>query len=244
MKPLIQKPAFSVIIPARDEEKFIGKCIESVKAATEGISGEIEIVVVLNRCTDRTEEIASNHGAVIVRQDSGTIGKIRNAGVEASSGENIVFIDADSIMPRGLMEDISQSLTTDECYGGGVDFRLDRRSLGIALTMGIARFFATIFGIMGIVIWLKRQAFEDLGGFDESRPAGEDIDFARRLRKYCISKGRRYRVIRDKKVVTSSRKFDRLGDWYVIRHPLQAYRLFEGEDTEAANRIWYDIGRD
>ncbi|MGC9316079.1 MAG: hypothetical protein ACP5G4_10725, partial [bacterium] len=155
-----------------------------------------------------------------------------------------VFIDADSLMPRGLMADIAQSLNTDECYGGGVSFQLDRRSLGIDLTMAVARFFATIFGIMGVVIWLKRDVFEALGGFDENRPAGEGIDFARRLRKYCISKGRKYRVIRDKKVVTSSRKFDRLGDWYVMRHPLQAYRLFKGEDAEAAKRIWYDIGRD
>jgi glycosyltransferase involved in cell wall biosynthesis len=243
MTELRIKPAFSVIIPARDEEKFIGNCVESVKAAFEGISGTIEIVVVLNRCTDRTEEIALQKGAVVVFEDEKSMGKIRNAGAKASTSDNLVFIDADSVMPRGLLADIAQSLDSGEYLGGGVDFELSRNSLGISITMAITRFFAAIMGIMGVVIWLKRDVFEALGGFDENRPAGEDIDFAKRLRAYCISHGSKYRIIRDKKVVTSSRKFDKLGDWFVIRHPLMAYRLVKGEARESANLIWYDIDR-
>ena len=46
-------PYISVIIPAHNEEKYIKRCIQSVKKAAAQIPDEVEIIVVCNRCTDR-----------------------------------------------------------------------------------------------------------------------------------------------------------------------------------------------
>ncbi|AIE80162.1 Glycosyltransferase [Bacillus cereus] len=49
---------FSIIIPAHNEEKYIRKCLDSIAKASEAYKEQTEVIVVLNRCTDQTEEIA------------------------------------------------------------------------------------------------------------------------------------------------------------------------------------------
>lgn len=57
---------FSVIIPAYNEEKYIGKCIEAVKRTSEKIGEDkVQIIVSANRCTDNTVEIARAMGAEV-----------------------------------------------------------------------------------------------------------------------------------------------------------------------------------
>ena len=48
------KMSFSVVIPAHNEEKYVRRCIRSIKKAAEACGGETEIIVVCNRCTDDT----------------------------------------------------------------------------------------------------------------------------------------------------------------------------------------------
>ncbi len=97
---------FSVIIPAHNEERFIGDCLESIAAATRHLSEEVEILVALNRCNDRTESICRNHNAVIVKENCKNLAIIRNAAARATTGDVIVTIDADSRMTVNMFEDI------------------------------------------------------------------------------------------------------------------------------------------
>jgi len=57
---------FSVVIPAHNEEKYIGKCLRSIKSASKYVSGGVEMIVVANRCTDRTAVIAKHYGARVL----------------------------------------------------------------------------------------------------------------------------------------------------------------------------------
>ena len=57
----------SVIIPAHNEEKYIAKCLDSIRIAESNMDIPVEIIVSLNRCTDNTEEIAKKYGAVTVK---------------------------------------------------------------------------------------------------------------------------------------------------------------------------------
>jgi glycosyltransferase involved in cell wall biosynthesis len=63
------KPILSVAIPAHNEEEHIARCIESVVAAARRASQPVEVVVALNRCTDRTGEVAESLGARCVVED-------------------------------------------------------------------------------------------------------------------------------------------------------------------------------
>jgi glycosyltransferase involved in cell wall biosynthesis len=64
---------FSVIIPAHNEEDFIAPCLRAIHEAEKPPGSAYEIIVVLNRCADRTEEIARSHGARIVKEDAKVI---------------------------------------------------------------------------------------------------------------------------------------------------------------------------
>jgi len=236
-------PRFSIIIPARNEEGYIDACIEAVERAAERVSGGVEIIVGLNRCNDRTEEIALAHGAKIVREDAKNISKIRNETAKAATGDILVFLDADSNISEGLLAEIEKRLTTGKIVGGGTLFKLDRTSLGIFITTGIFHIGARILNIMGGPYWLFREDYWAVGGFNEDFIVAEDTEFARRLKKLGRARGQKFSVIRNEHVITSARKFDQLGDWYVLLHPWHVVSSLRGGDRKVADKIWYDIER-
>jgi len=128
-------PRFSILIPARNEEKYLPTCLDSIRVAAEPFPDEVEIVVALNRCTDRTEEIALEHGATIIREDAKNLAKIRNAAATAATGEVIITIDADSRMSSNMLLEIDRLLRTGRYIGGGVLVWPERWSLGILTTV-------------------------------------------------------------------------------------------------------------
>ena len=83
---------FSVIIPAHNSEKFIAKGLDSIKNQS---FQNFELIVVCDRCTDRTKEIAESYGAKIIEVDYGRDGLSRNAGLEVAKGEYILWQDDD-----------------------------------------------------------------------------------------------------------------------------------------------------
>ena len=82
----------SVILPAYNEEKNIGKVIEAVKK-----TGKYEIIVVDDGSKDRTAEIAKEHGCITLRL-SKNMGKgyACTQGAKIASHQNIIFIDSDA----------------------------------------------------------------------------------------------------------------------------------------------------
>ena len=69
----------SIVIPAHNEEKYIGKCLESILKASKSFENQVEIIVVLNRCTDRTEEIAKSYNCILLKNSDKNLSKIRNS---------------------------------------------------------------------------------------------------------------------------------------------------------------------
>jgi glycosyltransferase involved in cell wall biosynthesis len=234
---------FSIIIPARDEEHFIGPCLESIRVATEPYPNQVEILVVLNRCSDRTEEIAHAFGARTIREDARNLAKIRNAGARSAVGLVLVTIDADSRMSPNALVAIDRTLSSGTTVGGGTVIYPDRWSLGIVMTLLCFRLWARICRFSCGLFWCYRQDFEAIGGFIESLVSGEDIDFARRLRVYGKTVGRPFSTLRGAWIVTSCRKFDVFGDWCVLRNPLLLWRLLKGKSQTDADNFYYDFER-
>lgn len=239
---------FSVVIPAHNEEKYIGKCLEAISRAAEKARPlETEVIVVANRCTDGTAEIARQHGAAVLPNEDRSISAIRNMGVRAASGEIIVTIDADSCMTEGSLLEIKQTLESGKFVGGGTVSKFDRMSVGIAFSaMYVA---ANIIPVMvknraaltGGMFWLYKRDFEAIGGFDERFVSVEDLDFAARLNKLGVSRNQKYGTLKKSRIITSSRKFDEFGDWYLIKNRQLTKRIFTGTDREAADEFYYDV---
>jgi glycosyltransferase involved in cell wall biosynthesis len=235
---------FSVVIPAHNEEELIGKCLAGIAAAREESGEPVEVIVALNRCTDRTESIARESGALVVCEDAKNLSLIRNAGAAAASGDVIVTIDADSVMSRNTFCEIRRLLESGRYIGGGTRIIPERFSPGIILSgLFIALFVAWRRIPSAGLFWCRREDFEAIGGFNSKMLTVEDLDFAQRLKAHGAKQGKRYGTLWRAHIITSCRKFDRLGDWFVLREPGTLLRLLRGTHQEEADRFYYDYKR-
>jgi glycosyltransferase involved in cell wall biosynthesis len=91
----------SVVIPALNAERFIAAAIHSVHAQTLNVA---EIIVVDNGSTDRTSQIASELGAVVVAEETRGLSRARNAGIRRSSQEWIALLDSDDLWDARKIE--------------------------------------------------------------------------------------------------------------------------------------------
>ena len=132
----MDKVKFSVVIPAHNEEKYIGKCLRAVRSAAKYVGSDgVEMIVVANRCTDMTCKIAEHYGARVLKNDDKCIASVRNTGVREARGDIIVTIDADSLMTKYSLAEIKEKLESGRYVGGGTDPKFDRMSLGIAVSV-------------------------------------------------------------------------------------------------------------
>ncbi|MFM1848703.1 MAG: hypothetical protein RL417_2177 [Pseudomonadota bacterium] len=232
--------SISVVIPARNEEMRLPRSVKAIRDSADRAGVVVEILVVNNRSTDRTGDVARELGCVVVESEAKNLSVIRNLGVRASSADAVVTVDADSFVSRRFCERVIAALDDPCIFGGGVLIFPERWSAGILLTGFFLGILAIVYRISGGAFFFRRSAFEAIGGFDERVVSAEDIDFARRLRRYAGDNGGRFKNLLSAWIVTSCRKFDTFGDWYLFRHPLEAWRLLQGRDQKLANKVWYD----
>lgn len=111
----------SVIIPARDAERWIAQCVENLLAQT---CKDVEIIVVDDGSTDRTAEIVvESYPAVrLVRQAHKGVSAARNAGLDAATGEYIHFMDVDDLLNLDYYERMARAVAggADMAFGGFV----------------------------------------------------------------------------------------------------------------------------
>ncbi len=236
-------PQISIVIPARDEASYLPACLAAIKQSAHYAQLSVEIIVVLNRCTDQTATIAEQAGCRTVVNDARNLSSIRNSGVHLALADYIITIDADTNMSENVIKQIYTALTCKNYLGGSVLSLPDRYSPGIILTSLVRLPLILLFGIGGGVFFFRKQDFIEIGGFDESLLNTEDINLAKKLIKHARRKKQIYRTLISCWVVTSCRKFDAFGDWYVLAHPLKTLRRLTGKDSGSADEVWYDFPR-
>jgi glycosyltransferase involved in cell wall biosynthesis len=203
----MSEPTLSVIIPAWNEEKYVGTAIESLKRAASVYQRErgctVEIIVVDNNSSDRTGDVARQHGVQVVHEPVNNIGKARNAGAKAARGKYLAFCDADNQVTKNLLVLIHDHLENPKIAGGGTWIEPAKRNLKI-------NFFYFLWGIyvrcsrVGVGMMHCRKAdFETFGGFDETIYAAEDVQLA-----YDLKKIGKFNLIHEGWIITSTRKID------------------------------------
>lgn len=236
----------SIVIPAHNEEKYIGRCLASIKEQVAPHDLQVEIIVVLNRCTDKTENVAKSYGATVVSNDSKNLSEIRNMGVAHTKTEWVITIDADSWMSKGVLAEVYRHTKLPNALGGGIRIKPERLSPGIAAGYGVMLVPAFFFGLSFGMYWFKKSDFDATGGFDEKLHIAEDVDFLRRLKSYGRKNGRRHTIISNESITTSCRKFDEFGDWHFIRlfwNPWKVKRAILGQEREYLDKNWYKVKR-
>lgn len=189
----------SFVIPAHNEAPLIGATVRALHEAAAGL--EHEVIVSDDGSTDGTGEMAQREGAKVVRIESRHIAAARNAGAKASRGEMLVFVDADTIVPR---ESVRQAVRAIErgAVGGGAGIRFDGWVPGyLRVAMVVLVWVFRVLRLAGgCFVFCRREVFEAAGGWDEKFFVGEEIHLVRALKRYG-----RFVVIREP-VITSGRK--------------------------------------
>jgi len=184
----------SVIIPARNEEKYIESCIRSVKLQN---FSDYEIIVVDNGSTDKTAEIAKTLGVRVVSEPKVGLPRAREKGREIANGDLLVYLDADMKIPPLYLSRIFEHF---EKHGNAVAvsnpfFFYDGNWRINVLTRFFFKIFFPIYCkslkvltiprvLFGANFAIRREALEKIGGFDNSLEFyGEDTDISKRISK-------------------------------------------------------------
>src|ERR671925_1186424 len=89
----------SVVLPCLNEERAVGKVVDDAWEGIESVGGDGEVIVVDNGSTDRSREIAEEHGARVVREPRRGYGSAYLRGLAEARGDYLVMVDADGTYP-------------------------------------------------------------------------------------------------------------------------------------------------
>lgn len=234
----------SIIIPTRNEEKIIERILSTLKST---ITIPHEIIVCDGNSTDATATIAQKYVDKMVIQDKErpkTIGTGRNQGAEVSTGEYVVFLDADCTIPnpdiffaRALAYFEKHPKTVGLC--GRLKVLPEHSTLMDKIVFSCVNttyaFFNNILRIgaaSGEFMMIKKAAFVKVGGFKERLVASEDINLF-----YTISRIGRTHLLRSLVIFHTGRRAHQVGwmkllwSWFINTVSL----LFR---HKAATREW------
>lgn len=232
----------TVIIPAFNEADYIRPTLQALFEAVgnyEAGGGRAEVIVVDNASTDATAAAASTFPVRIVREEKRQIAAARNRGAAEARGRHFVFLDADSHPSPNALVRIGGLLSTGKYAGGGVRILPEKWTLGTLWMMPLVPILQVFYGVSGGMIFCTREAFEAVGGFDESFYATEDLDFVLRLKDWALRNALAFGNLADVQIRTSMRKLAKapLADFLIF--PL--YLLDKGSVKRRENcSLWYD----
>lgn len=174
------KRNISVIVPALNEEAAIEDTLLALRQ--EGFK-EAEIIVVDGGSSDKTCEIAGGLADKVITSARGR-GLQMNAGARAASGEILLFIHADCIVPAGAYGLIRLALADDKVSAGAFDLRIDHEGAWARVLEWTAnrrsRLTGVPYGDQGL--FTRKETFDNIGGFKEM-PLMEDMEIAGRIKK-------------------------------------------------------------
>ena len=187
MRYTYRRMKVSVIIPARNEARFIGACLEHLQRQ-QLPSQAFEVIVVDNGSTDATAAIVADfqtrlHVRLVTHATS-SISAVRNHGASLASGEILAFLDADCLAgPDWLVHGIERALA----HGvWGAHYRIPQDATWVGRTWSTyqaAEKEGDVSFLPAGDLFMHKASFVHLGGFSEDAHTSEDVDLCTRARR-------------------------------------------------------------
>ena len=239
-------PRFSLVIPAYNEANWLPALLDSVDAARARYRGgmhAIEVIVANNASTDDTAGIAETRGCRVAHVERRLIAAARNGGAAMALGEIVCFIDADSRIHPNTFNAIEDVMARGDAMVGATGVRPERWSIGIFCTWLLAVPLVYLMNMDAGVVFCRRRDFEAVGGYNEGFEFAEDVQLLADLKRLGRTRGQRFARARGAITITSSRKFDKHGDWHFLIMPLRIgfWMLFNQKRMRRETRAyWYE----
>jgi hypothetical protein len=188
----------SIVTPALNEAKLIA---DHVTACWQ--HHPLDVVVVDGGSHDATRDLAARAGANVIVGPPGR-GVQLHAGAQASRGDILIFLHADTGLPGGAIEAVRSALRDPSVAGGCFRLAFDRPSAALSFYAWASRFDTPFTTFGDQALFVRRETYFRLGGFPPW-PLLEDVGFLRTLKRAGAFKKL------TASVTTSARRFDRLG---------------------------------
>ncbi|MBR5903915.1 MAG: glycosyltransferase family 2 protein [Alphaproteobacteria bacterium] len=162
----------SVIIPVYNGEKYLDECLSSVQ------HDNVEIVVVLDGCTDNSKNIAIKYKDKIIIHET-NMGPVvaRNNGIKSATGDYIMFMDADDVLNQNAYDILLENING---FDGVIGLRSDFVSPEYNIPVETK---TSSHGVIAGCALFTKSAFEENGLFDEELLCGDGYDWLLRAEK-------------------------------------------------------------
>jgi rSAM/selenodomain-associated transferase 2 len=190
----------SVVIPVLNEAEGIARMLMQLRQA-----GVWQSIVVDGGSDDDTVSLAHLHADVVLSSPRGRARQM-NAGADVAEGEVLLFLHADTDLPREFLQLLTDALSDPRVVGGRFDVRLDAEGWPFRMieTLMNTRSRLTKISTGDQAIFVRREVFQKMGGYPELELM-EDIEFSRGLKREggiaCLRE----------RVTTSARRWQRDG---------------------------------
>ncbi len=212
-----KQPKLSVVIPAYNEQDYIGRTLKSLK---EQSFRNFEVIVVDNNSTDQTASIAKAAGARVLSEKQPGVCPARQTGTKAAKGAIVVSTDADTTFPKQWLTRIDAVFAanpTATLVAGPFEFVDPPKTIAKIYELAVKaskKFYertGRIFDAGACNLAFRKTAWEKIGGYNTKLTQGGDqIDFIRRLQPLGPQV-----ALFDNRVKTSSRRANR-GTFYSL----------------------------
>ncbi len=195
---------FSIVVPVFHEGERINDLIEYLNSLD--ADGNLEIIIVDGAEEKDTLAVVRNEDVIKISSERGRA-KQMNVGASIARGEILIFLHADTELPRHGLRKIGAFIEQAEYVGGAFDLGIksDKAIFKIIGTLSSLRSRLNRIPFGDQAIFIRRGYFNGIGGYKEI-PLMEDVELLRRIKK---SRGK-IRIFYDR-VMTSPRRWQKEG---------------------------------
>lgn len=197
----------SIIIPILNEAQVLPCLLERLLPLRRH---GVEVIIADGGSDDGSPILAECGGFTVLRCARGRARQM-NAGAAAASGDALLFLHADSLLPGGAPQLVDRALADGRHCWGRFDVRISGQAFMLRVVAALMNWRSRLTGVAtgDQALFMTRAAFEAVGGFPD-QPLMEDIEMSRRLLKLsppaCIPQ----------RVITSGRRWESRGVWRTI----------------------------